>query len=128
MSRHLRLIALLAAAALAGCGGSDAPKPDHQARIKPAGTGTGPVSVGVTDSGIGDAAQGGPGGVKFLPSTRVPGQSNTQQGVGAGAACEGTDLAPAADNLPAVVSATLCLLNGERADQGLPPLKENSEL
>jgi uncharacterized protein YkwD len=127
MSRQLRpIVVLVLAAAIAGCGGSSAPAPDHQARIRPASTG--PVNVGVTDSGIGEAATGGPGGIKVLPSTRVPGKSNTQEGVGAGAACEGTDLAPAAGNLDAVVTATLCLLNGERADVGLPPLQQNAKL
>ncbi|MEA2661472.1 MAG: hypothetical protein QOH08_1044 [Chloroflexota bacterium] len=129
MSRHLRpIVLLLTAALIAGCGDAASPAPDSQQRVKPHTSGGGTVNVGVTGGGIGDAATGGPGGTKLLPSTRVHGQSNTQQGVGAGATCENTDLAPAADNLDAVVTATLCLLNGERADQGLPPLKENAEL
>jgi uncharacterized protein YkwD len=128
MSRHLRPVVLLVLFAfVAGCGGgSSAPAPHQQTGAK--SSAIGPVSVGVTDSGIGEAARGGRSGVTLLPSTPVRGRSNTQQGVGAGATCENTDLAPAADNLATVVTATLCLLNGERADVGLPPLQQNDRL
>jgi uncharacterized protein YkwD len=130
MRRYLRPLALLFSAALiAGCGGSSpsdtapAPKPKAQSS-----TGNGELRVGVTAGGIGDAATGDTSGVKILPSIKVGGQSHTQQGVGAGADCENTDLAPAADNLADVTASTLCLLNGERADAGLPPLKQNAKL
>jgi uncharacterized protein YkwD len=128
MSRLLRPVVLLVSVALiAGCGEATPSATDRPDRDTPRTAG-GTVRAGVTGLGIGDAAQGGPSGVKVLPSTRVPGQSNTQQGVGAGAACESIEIAPAADNLGTVVSATLCLLNGERADKGLGPLTENARL
>jgi uncharacterized protein YkwD len=49
-----------------------------------------------------------------------------RDGVGAGAACP--DPAPAPESLGAVAEATLCLLNGERADHGLAPLALNEKL
>lgn len=42
--------------------------------------------------------------------------------------CPGADLVPAADNLAQVGQATLCLLNAERATQGLGALSENAQL
>ena len=44
------------------------------------------------------------------------------------AACAGATLRPAADNLPAVRAALLCLHNRDRAARGLPPLRENTRL
>jgi uncharacterized protein YkwD len=46
----------------------------------------------------------------------------------ASVACANTDLLPAADNLPLVRAAVLCLHNQVRAAQGLPLLKENAKL
>src|SRR5215210_6186604 len=42
--------------------------------------------------------------------------------------CPGADLLPAADNLAQVGQATLCLLNNERAAQGLRPVTEAAGL
>jgi uncharacterized protein YkwD len=42
--------------------------------------------------------------------------------------CAGADLVPAADNLAVVGQATLCLLNQERAANGVAPLSENAKL
>lgn len=42
--------------------------------------------------------------------------------------CAGADLVPAADNVTAVGQATLCLLNQQRAADGLGPLVENAAL
>jgi uncharacterized protein YkwD len=42
--------------------------------------------------------------------------------------CAGADLVPAAGNLPAVSQATLCLLNQQRAANGVAPLAENGKL
>jgi uncharacterized protein YkwD len=42
--------------------------------------------------------------------------------------CAGADVVPAADNLAAVTQATLCLLNQQRAANGLGPLVENAAL
>jgi uncharacterized protein YkwD len=42
--------------------------------------------------------------------------------------CAGADVVPAADNVAVVDQATLCLLNQQRAAQGVGPLAENAEL
>jgi len=44
------------------------------------------------------------------------------------AECPGADLRPAADNIDQVAFATLCLINNERAAEGLPALKEQAQL
>jgi len=127
----LPLLLVIPAALIAGCGGStpaadQAPQASTPAKATPAPGGE--LRVGATDRGIGKAVTGGPGGVRVLPSLRVPGISHTQQGVGAGASCENAELMPVAGNTTAVVAATLCLLNGERADAGLGALRENARL
>lgn len=43
-------------------------------------------------------------------------------------ACEGTELTPTAENLEAIRSATMCLVNQERARDGEQPLQPNGEL
>ncbi|MEA2125302.1 MAG: hypothetical protein QOI80_2084 [Solirubrobacteraceae bacterium] len=132
MFRHAHPVALLISAALlAGCGGSsdsaNAPKSPIKAGPQ-SSTGGGELRVGATDIGIGVATSGDAGGLHVLPNTKVPGSSHTQQGVGAGATCENADLQPAAENTADIVAATLCLLNGERADAGLGALKVNNKL
>jgi uncharacterized protein YkwD len=42
--------------------------------------------------------------------------------------CPGADLRPATDNIEQVEAATLCLINAERAAQGLPALAEQGQL
>jgi uncharacterized protein YkwD len=42
--------------------------------------------------------------------------------------CAGADVVPAADNVAVVDQATLCLLNQQRAAQGVGPLAENAQL
>src|SRR5687768_6797515 len=49
-------------------------------------------------------------------------------GAAAAGPCADADLIPAAGNLPRVAGATLCLLNEERASQGLPAVTENDQL
>jgi uncharacterized protein YkwD len=94
----------------------------------------GPVAVEPTGGRLGDATvvrdgselrELSPGG---RLDTRRRGGASQRDGVGAGAACANPDLAPAPDTLPAVAEATLCLLNGERADNGLAPLTPNATL
>lgn len=130
MSSHpARLLALLSlsAALVAGCGGSSGSS-ESPAPSKPKATNNGQLNVGVTDGGIGTATQGDRDGLQALPDTKVDKPSNTETGVGAGASCQNTDIAPTRETLPIVVAATLCLLNGERQDAGLAPLSENAKL
>jgi uncharacterized protein YkwD len=135
--RLLPIAAVLCALAAAGCGspagnsGGDraATKIGSSPRISP-------LQVTATDARLGDATQADSrNGIQELkvPSRIVDpaalraleGQRN---GVGAGAACENTDLIPDGGNLAVVTAATLCLLNGERADAALPPLVLNAKL
>jgi uncharacterized protein YkwD len=86
------------------------------------------MRVGGTHINLGDATTGSPGGVQVLPQTQVPPSQQHRDGVGAGASCENVDLIPTDENMDQVVDATLCLLNGERADHGLGPLSADAEL
>ena len=42
--------------------------------------------------------------------------------------CSGADVVPAADNLPAIGQATLCLLNEQRASHHVAPLRASTKL
>jgi uncharacterized protein YkwD len=120
--------------ALAGCGSAGAPAgPTAGPEAAPGPSRT--LTVGVTAGHLGDAvtdtsggrlrelSTGGPVDPSALPS--APGVRN---GVGAGDACANAALQPAPANLPTVAAATLCLLNGERADRGLATLRPNERL
>jgi uncharacterized protein YkwD len=129
--RPLLLVAL--ALPFAACGGSSdsADKPSSAPSAPQSSqpvSGNGKLSVGASGSGIGDAATGTSDGVTILPSQPVPGAPNTETGVGAGASCANQEIMPSNSNLGTVKTATLCLLNGERSDAGLRPLKENAKL
>jgi uncharacterized protein YkwD len=133
-SRIALIPALLAVAGLglAGCGSTSAPKAPGAPRAAP-----GPVagvSIGVTGGHLGDAItdqSGGrlrelsPGGPIDPSVRRAP---NLREGVGAGDACAHATLMPSGSNLATVAEATLCLLNGERADRGLTTLRPNDRL
>jgi uncharacterized protein YkwD len=62
------------------------------------------------------------------PDLRPRGAAPRRDGVGAGATCANPGVAPAAATLGVIGEATLCLLNGERADHGLAPLRPNAKL
>ncbi|MEN3282947.1 MAG: hypothetical protein V7607_4087 [Solirubrobacteraceae bacterium] len=49
-------------------------------------------------------------------------------GSAAAADCPGADAVPAADNLPAIGQATLCLVNEQRTEHGLGALRTNARL
>jgi uncharacterized protein YkwD len=131
----LILTMLLATLSLSGCGGASA-----GTALSPGGAETGSAarvsySAGVTDGRTGDAVTGtdaGPlrelsHGGRLDPSD-PPYAGGRRDGVGAGDACTETDLLPGADNLGRVEASTLCLLNGERTDRGLPALTLNGRL
>jgi uncharacterized protein YkwD len=132
MKRVALLPALLAAGLLAGCGSKGAPS----APIAPGAPSTpGGMSVGITDGHLGDAItdrsdgrerQLSRGGA-IEPAVLRP-RPNTREGVAAGDSCTNADLLPSAANLQAISAATLCLLNGERADRGLRALSTDADL
>ncbi len=134
-TRSALISAFVAAASLGlgGCGSAGGPAGPTTPRAKPGPAGT--LSLGVTDGHLGDAVtdnSGGrlrelsPGGpIDPAAVRRAP---NAREGVGAGDACANADVQPAPSNLATVAEATLCLLNGERADRGLAQLRLNDQL
>jgi uncharacterized protein YkwD len=128
--------ALLAIASLGlvGCGSASGPGTPGAAPGAAPGP-AGSLSIGVTDGHLGDAItdkSGGrlrelsPGGpIDPAALRRAP---NLREGVGAGDACPNATLMPGSANLATVAEATLCLLNGERADRGLAALRLNDRL
>ncbi|MEO8688659.1 MAG: CAP domain-containing protein [Solirubrobacteraceae bacterium] len=134
-TRTALIPALLAAASLglAGCGSASAPSAPASGPAAPGPAGS--LSIGVTGGHLGDAVtdtSGGglrelsPGGpIDPAAQRRRP---NLREGIGAGDACPNATLMPSATNVATVAEATLCLLNGERADRGLTPLSLNDRL
>ena len=129
----LAVTAVGAALALAGCG-STAPAPADPAGPQSAVPVAAPVDVELTDGRLGSATtvRVGARPRELTPGGRLdvrPDQdAERRDGVAAGAACGSATVAPAAASLPVVLETTLCLLNGERADRGLPPLAPNPKL
>jgi uncharacterized protein YkwD len=136
MGRNISFIvaALTGAFALAGCGATTAGTDSAAVRLAANPPTTTLAAVEPTDGRLGDATElrtgtpprelshGGP------VDARRHGTRPRRDGVGAGAACPNPDLAPSAESLSAMADATLCLLNGERADNGLAPLVPNAKL
>ena len=123
-------LAAIAALVLAGCGA-------ESATVRPPAEVRAAVEVAAsepTDGRLGDATlqrsdelerRLSPGG---RPDVRERRRGPRRDGVGAGAACPNADLTPSGATLTPMAEATLCLLNGERADHGLPPLSANLRL
>ncbi len=126
--------ALAGAFVLAGCGTTAAGTDPAAVRLAPDPPKTTLAAVEPTDGRLGDATETRPGTPPRRLSrggpldTRRHGTPPRRDGVGAGAACPNPDLAAGAESLPAMADATLCLLNGERADNGLAPLVPNAKL
>jgi uncharacterized protein YkwD len=121
-------LAAICAALVAGCGSAE----PVAERPSPPPVAAGADTVEVTDGRLGDAtavragarprelSHGG------RPILRPRDDEPRRDGVGAGASCPNPT--PAAETLAAVSEATLCLLNGERADHGLAPLSADEAL
>ena len=136
MGRFVSLVvaALTGAVALAGCGTTTVATESAAVHLAADPHTTAPAAVEPNDGRLGAAteiragtaprelSQGGP------LHARRRGTSPRRDGVGAGAACPNPGLVPSAESLPAMADATLCLLNGERADNGLAPLVANAKL
>jgi len=133
-SRPFLIPAVLSCLALAGCG-ADAGRP-AAAVPSPAGSDAATVSTtaAITEGRTGDAVTGASGGkLRELSSGGRPDPSERpragrRDGVGAGEACQDPELAPSAESISQVEAVTLCLLNGERADRGLPALRADPKL
>jgi uncharacterized protein YkwD len=124
--------ALVATLSLAGCGsGTGASEPAPNAAEPVAGVS---VPIETTDGRLGGATTVRTGSRPRALSTGGPldarrhGKHPRRDGVGAGAGCANADLAPSAAALPAATAATLCLVNGARADNGLAALAPNAKL
>jgi uncharacterized protein YkwD len=119
-------VAALCAALAAGCGTGGGAA--GRAPVPVAG----PATVERTDGRLGDAVAVRPDGPLVelsrggRPDLGAHDGAPRRDGVGAGAACPNP--APVPGSLGAVAEATLCLLNGERADHGLAPLAGNERL
>ena len=123
---RLRLLLLLVVLALAACGGDGQRGAQEHVHIgKPVVATNDPSAADVeleTTRARGPVTVGEPSpkALEGLPPSVGLG---TQQ-----ANCSGTTLEPRPDNVAAVKSATLCLLNAERAARKLAPLRSNQLL
>lgn len=136
MTRYglLICIAIVVSPALAGCGASDQ-NGDRAGVTALRPVPSGKLSIGVTEAHLGDAtADAGRGreqrlsrGGRVDPGAVRP-PLGRRDGVAGGASCPGAEDTPDAGNVDGVASATLCLLNGERADRGLAALKVDRDL
>jgi uncharacterized protein YkwD len=128
-STAVAALAVTVAVAVAGCG---APTAATELTLRPSAGG--PAAIEATDGRLGGATALEPGGpLRELSPGGVPDLSRRdgaprRDGVAAGAACAGADLAASPESLAGLTGATLCLLNGERADRGLAPLAANGRL
>jgi uncharacterized protein YkwD len=134
--RFRLLLVAAAAALLVGCGGngksSETPATDRAAQAPAEVVGGGKATV--VEGRLGDATTAtergeeklSPGG-EVDPNAAAPTEGQ-QEGVGAGATCTQVDVLPSAHNDATVSAAILCLLNGERRDRGLVPLRVNRRL
>ncbi len=123
---------VVASLGLAGCGSGAAPTGPAAApgaKAAPARA----LSIGVTGGHLGDAVTDTSGsGLRELstggPIDPAAVRPDLREGVAAADACANAALQPDAANLATVAEATLCLLNGERADRGLATLRVNDRL
>jgi uncharacterized protein YkwD len=129
--------AFLVALAVAGCGSNDgSDTPGRSAAPTDAAKPSTPLRVpAITAGRIGEATTATDGGplLEIDPGGRIDPRivaegKQRREGVGAGATCQNVDVMPAGDNVAVVEAATLCLLNGERADKGLGPVVTNGKL
>ena len=136
-SRHLLAVLGCSCIAFSSCGGDDSGSSTRQAKTAPptATTDTqGGVQLEDLDGRLGGAVTADAedkeqilekGGA--IPDDLAEPPSD-DTGVGAGGACPDPELAPAADNMRRIGTATLCLMNSERRKQGLPPLATDAVL
>ena len=131
------MAALTGAIVVAGCGGgggsdsAQAPAPVNQSSSTPGAV----VSADGTLGLVGPAGRATAKGQQFEDQTgkidakanRRPG-AGKKGGVGAGDSCNDRSIEPSDGNIDQLNAAILCLVNGERADNGLPALNHVSQL
>jgi uncharacterized protein YkwD len=119
--------------ALAGCGGGGS-KPAAQAPSTQATGNGGIVSAERTLGLVGPAGRATKTKQSFSDRTsRISPDANHKtraltHGVAGGAACDNGGLMPSGDNIDQLNAAVLCLVNAERADNGLPALQPSAQL
>jgi uncharacterized protein YkwD len=122
--------------AVAGCGGggsnNSSSKPPAPVNQAPSSSG-GVVTAQGTEGLVGPAGRATSKSQQFEDKTgKIPANANHKpkkaNGVAAGANCPDIDVTPSDSNTDQVNAAILCLVNGERSDQGLPALSSNDQL
>jgi uncharacterized protein YkwD len=127
MGRRIAALTVLAVGALAVAGCGSAPSISGPSGAEANAS----MSVETTDGRLGGAVVVRQGRAPHTLArggrldVRERGASERRDGVGAGASCP---VVPDVSSIPAAADATLCLLNGERADRGLPPLAADAQL
>jgi uncharacterized protein YkwD len=133
-------VLVIGAVAVAGCGGGGGSSSNEAKAPTPAG-GTSSSDNGSVVSAEGTLGLVGPAGRatakkqqfedqqgKISPkANRRPG-AGKKGGVGAGDSCNNRDITPDDGNISQLNDAILCLVNGERADNGLPALNHVGQL
>jgi uncharacterized protein YkwD len=133
----LPAVLLVGAVGVAGCGGgggssstAKAPAPVNQSSSNAGGV----VSAGATAGLVGPAARATDKAQQYLSKTgkispKAKGKTGAEKhGVIAPGQCPGDDLMPDDSNIAQLNDAILCLVNGERADNGLPALNHSTQL
>jgi uncharacterized protein YkwD len=128
---------LVGIVAVAGCGGGGGSKNSAKplapvTKSKSSGVGT-VVSAGGTLGLVGPAGRATSKTKQFEDKAgKIPANSNHKpkhaNGVAGEIQCDNSDLMPSDTNQAQINAAILCLVNGERADNNLPALTENSQL
>jgi uncharacterized protein YkwD len=125
MNKRVLFILVLGCLALPACGGEgEAERGANEIGRAEFATNAPPTGVDLEDQ------ETGPGGVvSGEPRLELEPDEPPAEELGAErAVCSGTTLVPSATNVAAVSSATLCLLNAERAARGMKPLRANQLL
>ena len=130
---------LIGVLAVAGCGGGGGSSSNEAKAPTPAGgTSSGSSKVVTAEGTLGLVGPAGRATAKkqsfedqqskiSAKANRRPG-AGKKGGVGAGDSCNNRDITPSDANIGDLNDAILCLVNGERADNGLPALNHVSQL
>src|SRR3954447_22713309 len=128
------LAGVIAVAGCGGGGGDNSAKPPAPVTSAPSSSG-GAVTAEGTDGLVGSAGRATAKSQQFQERQgKIPANANHKPkkaggGVAAGANCPDTGVTPSDSNMDQVNASILCLVNGERTDNGgLPPLNSNSQL